>query len=142
MNFRKLSLLAAVPTLLLAACASAPMGPTVQVLPSPTKPFQVFQQDQSECKQYANSQVAGQAEAANDRSVGTALIGTVLGGALGAAVGGHQGAGTMGAAGAIIGSSAGAGNSQHAQYSIQMQYNNAYAQCMYSKGNQVPGARQ
>ena len=129
------------PLLLLAACASPPMGPTVQVLPSPNKPFQVFQQDQFDCKQYAQSQVAGQAEAVNRGAAGAAATGVVLGGLLGAAIGNHQGAGIGAGVGAIAGTSAGANSSAYAQGSIQAQYNNAYVQCMYSKGNQVPGAR-
>lgn len=125
---------------LLGACASTPMGPTVQVLPSPSKPFEVFQQDQVDCKQYAQAQVSGQADAANQKAVGTAVIGAALGTALGAAVGNSRGAGVGAASGALIGTSASTGSTQHAEYSIQQQYNNAYVQCMYSKGNQVPGA--
>src|SRR5260221_199424 len=34
---------------------------------------------------------------------------------------------------------AGAGTSSGTQLTIQQQYDNAYSQCMYSKGNQVPG---
>lgn len=125
--------------LLLGSCASQPMGPTVQVLPAPNKPFQMFQQDQTDCKSYAQSQVAGQAEAANDKAVGSALLGAALGAGLGAAVGGGRGAGVGAAGGAVIGTDVGAAGSNHANYSIQQQYNNAYTQCMYSKGNQVPG---
>lgn len=124
---------------LLAACASAPMGPTVQVLPGTGKPFNVFQEEQDTCKQYAQSQVAGQAESANQKAVGSAAIGVALGGLLGAAIGNHQGAGVGSAVGAIAGSSAGTGTVTYAQGSIQAQYNNAFVQCMYSKGNQVPG---
>ena len=140
MQTGKLSLIALSPLWLLAACASPPMGPTVQVLPSPNKPFQVFQQDQFNCKQYAQSQVAGQADAANQKAVGSAAVGVVLGGLLGAAIGNHQGAGIGAGVGAIAGTSAGANGAAYAQGSIQAQYNNAYVQCMYSKGNQVPGA--
>ena len=141
MQTGKLSLIALSSLLLLAACASPPMGPTVQVLPSPNKPFQVFQQDQFNCKQYAQSQVAGQADAANQKAVGSAAVGVVLCGLLGAAIGNHQGAGIGAGVGAIAGTSAGANGAAYAQGSIQAQYNNAYVQCMYSKGNQVPGAR-
>lgn len=140
MQTRKLTFIRLSPLLLLAACASPPMGPTVQVLPSPNKPFQVFQHDQFDCKQYAQSQVAGQAEAINRGAAGTAAAGVVLGGLLGAAIGNHQGAGIGAGVGAIAGTSAGANSSAYGQGSIQAQYNNAYVQCMYSKGNQVPGA--
>lgn len=141
MQISKVSFVVLSSLLVLASCAFAPMGPTVQVLPSPTKPFQVFQQDQADCKQYAQSEVAGQADAVNQNAVGSAAIGAVLGGVLGAAVGNRQGAGVGGAFGAVAGSSAGANSSAYGQRSIQIQYNNAYLQCMYSKGNQIPGAR-
>ena len=141
MHTRKLPLLTLAALTLLGACASTPMGPTVQVLPGPNKPFDVFQGDQDQCKQYAQSQVSGQADAANQRAVGTAAIGTLLGAGLGAAIGGHQGAGVGAGAGAIVGTSAGANGSAYGQGSIQYQYNNAFAQCMYSKGNQVPGVQ-
>jgi len=71
----------------LAACAQAPMGPTVQVLPGARKSFEAFQLDAATCQQYAQGQVAGQAEAANNRAIGGAVLGTVLGAGLGAAVG-------------------------------------------------------
>lgn len=122
---------------LLEACASPPMGPRVQVMPAPNKPFEVFQQDQMLCKQYADSQVGGQADAANQKAVGEALIGSALGAGLGAALGGGRGAAVGAATGGVMGSAMGAGDSQRSQMSIQQQYDNAFAQCMYSKGNQV-----
>jgi uncharacterized protein YcfJ len=125
---------------MLSGCAATPMGPTVQVMPDPNKPFQVFQQDQESCKQYAQSQVQGQADVANRNAVGGALLATGLGAALGAAVGGGNGAGIGAASGAAVGAGGGTAYSQGAQGSIQQQYDNAYMQCMYSKGNQVPGA--
>jgi uncharacterized protein YcfJ len=127
------------PVMLLAACAQTPMGPTVQVMPGPNKPFDVFQSDQSVCKQFAEQAVAGQAENANTRGVGAAALTTVLGAGLGAAIGGGQGAAIGAASGAGLGTGIGASTSANAQLSIQQQYNNAYAQCMYSRGNQVLG---
>ena len=129
---------------LVAACAQTPMGPTIPVMPGPGKSFDAFQNDQYICKNYAAGQVQGQAQSANNQAVGTAVVGTLLGAGLGAgigAIGGNAGAGAaVGAgAGALIGTGIGAGNNQRAQYGIQGQYNNAFAQCMYSKGNQVPG---
>lgn len=121
----------------LAGCATQPMGPKVQVMPAANKPFEVFQQDQATCKQYAADQVGGQAEAANEKAVGTAVLGTALGAGLGAAVGDGHGAAVGAATGSVAGTAIGAGNSQRDQKSIQQQYDNAYAQCMYAKGNQV-----
>jgi peptidoglycan hydrolase-like protein with peptidoglycan-binding domain len=43
------------------------------------------------------------------------------------------------ALGAASGAARRAGTSGGAQLTIQQQYDNAYSQCMYSKGNQVPG---
>ncbi len=122
---------------LLEGCAAMPMGPTVQVMPAPNKPFEVFVADQTICKSYAEHQVSGQAEAANERAIGGTLIGSALGAGLGAALGGGRGAGVGAAAGGLMGTAVGGSNSQHAQGSIQEQYDNAYAQCMYAKGNQV-----
>ena len=125
--------------LLLSACASTPMGPTVQVLPAPNKPFEVFAAEQATCKDYAAQQVSGQAERANVQGVGAAVVGTALGAAVGGAAAGGRGAGTGAAVGGTMGTVVGAGTSAEAERSIQAQYNNAYVQCMASKGNQVPG---
>ena len=108
-------------------------------MPSPTKPFEVFQQDQAMCKQYADQQVAGGAQQANNQQVLTGAAGTVLGAGLGAAIGGGRGAAIGAGGGAVEGTLFGLGPAQHAQMSLQQQYDLAYAQCMYSRGNQVPG---
>ena len=73
------------------------------------------------------------------RAVGAAAIGTVLGAGLGAAIGGGRGAAIGAGSGAIAGTGFGMGSSANDQYGIQQQYDNAFAQCMYSKGNMVPG---
>ena len=129
---------------MLAGCAQTPMGPTVQVMPGPGKSFDMFQADQANCKGYAASQVQGQADAANQQAVGTGVLGTVLGAGLGAAIGGAAGNAGAGAAigaasGAGLGTAYGANGSSYAQMSIQQQYDNAFSQCMYAKGEQVPG---
>jgi hypothetical protein len=127
------------PIMLLTACAQTPMGPTVNVMPGPGKPFDAFQNDQAVCNQFAQQAVAGQAQNANAQGVGAAALTTVLGAGLGAAIGGGRGAAIGAGAGALGGTGIGASTSSNAQYSIQQQYNNAYSQCMYSKGNMVPG---
>ncbi|MDR3537055.1 MAG: glycine zipper family protein [Acetobacteraceae bacterium] len=124
---------------LLSACVSQPMGPSVAVMPAPGKPFDVFQSDQALCKQYADGQVAGGAQQANNQQVLTGVVGTALGAGLGAAIGGGRGAAIGAGAGALGGTAVGAGPAQQAQYSLQQRYDMAYSQCMYSRGNQVPG---
>jgi hypothetical protein len=125
--------------LLLSGCAQTPLGPTVQVMPGPGKSFDAFQFDQAGCKQFAESTVAGQAQNANNRAVGAAAIGTLLGAGLGAAIGGGRGAAIGAGSGALAGTGVGMGGSSNEQYGIQQQYDNAFAQCMYAKGNMVPG---
>jgi hypothetical protein len=125
--------------LLLAGCATPPLGPTVQVFPAPYKPFDVFQRDQYECGQYASSQVAGGAERVNNNAVGATAVGAALGLALGAATGSGRAATVGAATGAVVGGAIGANETARGEYGLQRRYNIAYAQCMYSRGNQVPG---
>jgi uncharacterized protein YcfJ len=127
------------PTMLLAGCAQTPMGPTIMVVPAPGKTLDAFQLDQLTCRQFAENAVAGQAQSANNQAVGTAAVGTLLGAGLGAAIGGGRGAGIGAASGALGGTAIGASGSSNAQVSIQVQYNNAFAQCMITRGNSIPG---
>lgn len=124
--------------LLLGACAQTPMGPTVQVMPGPNTSFSSFQNDQAVCRQFAEQAVRDQAQGANLRGLATAGLTTALGAGLGAAVGGGRGAGIGAGAGALGGAGLGAVRSSNAQSSIQAQYDNAFAQCMFSLGNSVP----
>jgi hypothetical protein len=130
--------------LLASGCVQQPAGPMVAVMPAPYKPFEVFQQDQSVCMGYANQMVAGGAQYANNDAFGTAALGTLLGAGLGAAIGAASGAAGIGAAigaasGAVVGTSAASGPAYGSQYGLQQRYDWAYSQCMYAKGNQVPG---
>jgi uncharacterized protein YcfJ len=122
-----------------AGCVTQPMGPSVQVMPAPNKPFEVFEEDAAVCKQFASQSVAGGAEQANGQAVGSAVIGTALGAGLGAAIGGGRGAAIGAASGAVAGTAIGTGPAAQQQYTLQQRYDIAYEQCMYGKGNQVPG---
>src|SRR5262245_19667031 len=107
---------------LLAGCASQPLGPSVAVMPAPGKPFVVFADDQATCRNYAEQETAGGADAANRRALGTAAVGTLLGAGLGAALGGGRGAAVGAAAGALGGTAIGAGGERRAQYGLQERY--------------------
>jgi hypothetical protein len=126
-------------------CATIPTGPSVMVWPGPGKPFEVFESEDATCRQWASRQVGAQAsETANKTLASGAVVGTVLGAGLGAAIGaatGQFGAGLgIGAAsGAIGGAAAASGPAYGAGWEVQRRYDNAYMQCMYAKGNQVPG---
>jgi hypothetical protein len=124
---------------LLSGCASPPMGPTAIVMPASGKPFEAFAQDQTMCKQFADGQVDNGADMSNLRQIGTVAVSTLLGGGLGAALRGAHGAEIGSAMGAITGAAMGGRGSAHDQNGLQNRYNLAYSQCMYARGNQVPG---
>ncbi|HJV64568.1 MAG TPA: glycine zipper family protein [Geomonas sp.] len=131
--------------LALAGCATLPSGPSVLVLPAPGKPFEVFQTEDLLCRRWAESQFGmNPQEAANQGAAGSAALGTVLGAGAGALIGagaGNAGAGAAIGAGSglLLGTASGAGNSQVYGYEAQRRYDNSYIQCMYAKGNQIPG---
>ncbi|MGH7092140.1 MAG: YMGG-like glycine zipper-containing protein [Stellaceae bacterium] len=125
--------------LTVSACAPTVMAPTVPVAPAQGKPFSQFANDQATCQAYANHEVAPLTAQANNNALGSALLGTALGAGLGAAIGGGRGAAIGAASGAALGTGVGVRNSSMAGMSIQQQYNMYYAQCMSSRGNQVPG---
>jgi len=131
--------LAATVGVVLTGCVTPPMGPTIPVMPGPNKSLAAFQADQSVCEGYANQQTAGGAESANNTAVAEGLLGTALGAGLGAAVGGGRGAAIGAASGAVVGTAVGANASANAQMSLQQRYDMAYAACMQTKGDQVPG---
>ena len=115
------------------------VAPTVAVMPAPGKQLAVFQQDSADCQQYADALIAPIRTDANNRAVASAVIGTALGAALGAAVGGGRGAGIGAAAGLVGGTHVGAINAQFNGMTIQQQFDIAFSQCMYTRGNQIAG---
>jgi uncharacterized protein YcfJ len=136
MKLKAIALITAAATAL-AGCVTTPMGPTIAANPGPNKSFADYQQDEQGCENYASQRVAGQANAANNMAVGSALIGTALGAGLGAAVGGGRGAAIGAGSGAVVGSAIGADQSAGAQYGLQQRYNIAYGECMTGHGDQV-----
>jgi hypothetical protein len=132
---------------LLSGCATVPHGPSVMVLPGSGKSFEQFQADDAVCRQWASQQVGTTAQKASaDSTVGGAVIGTVVGAAAGAALGAAAGNPAIGAAagagvGLLGGTAIGASRGDAYGGSVQRRYDMSYTQCMYAKGNQVPGAR-
>ena len=129
---------------LLNGCASVPSAPTVMVLPGAHKNFNEFQNDSLSCQQYAQGVVAPAASAAEDNAVRSAAVGTALGATAGAIIGSASGEPGSGAAigvgtGLLIGSAAGSDGMYGSSYQMQRSYDIAYMQCMYAKGNQLPG---
>jgi hypothetical protein len=130
----------------LSGCATMPAGPTVMVMPGPGKPFEVFAEEDNICRQWAQQQIGGvsPSETANQNLATGAVIGTLLGAGLGAAIGsttGDAGAGAaIGAGAGLLSGTAMASNPAYtSEWQLQRQYDIAYQQCMYAKGNQIPG---
>lgn len=132
--------------LLLAGCVSVPTGPAVTVLPGTYKSFDQFQVDDANCRQYANGMIGGPnaGHAAQDAAAANAIGGAALGAAAGAIIGSVTGQAGAGAAigagsGLLFGSAAGNNVAYASSYSMQRRYDSAYVQCMYARGNQIPG---
>ena len=129
----------------LGACAVAPpTGPSFAAMPSQGQSFDQFNYNDSTCRQFASSRVSGPSvQQQQNNQVGTAVAGTALGAAAGALLGaasGHAAGGAaLGAGFGLLGGSAVASNQTAAGgYSMQYQYDTAYAQCMASKGEVLP----
>ena len=130
---------------LLTACATVPSGPMVMVLPGAGKPFDLFQLEDAACRYHAQTQIGvtpGQEPAQSTLS--GAAIGTFVGAGLGAAFGAAAGNPEVGAAvgagtGLLMGTATGAEAGAASARTLQWRYDVSYVQCMYAKGNQVPG---
>ena len=116
------------------------------VLPGYQKSFDQFRADEGDCRGYAQAVLGGPnaGQAANDAAAANAVAGAALGAAAGAILGsvtGHAGNGAAIGAGTglLFGSAAGSNRSGYSSYQMQRQYDVAYMQCMYARGNQVPG---
>ncbi len=125
-------------------CATVPTGPSVMVMPPPGKPFELFQQEDVSCRQWARQQIgASPQEIINNNTAAGAVTGGAIGAGIGAVLSGGRGSGAaFGAAtGALIGGSQGAASGQYYGHEAQRRYDIAYEQCMYANGNIIPGMR-
>ena len=136
----KATYFAVVVIVFLTGCASIPpISPGVMALPGTGKQFDQFRIDDAECRNYAAFQSSGRyASGPRDTGVEGAAVGTLLGAAAGAAFSGSRGAAVGAGTGLLVGSSIGAGNANASSQEMQRQYDIAYTQCMYGKGNRVP----
>lgn len=129
--------IAALAFLLLAGCATAPIGPHVSVMPAKGKSLEQFKADDKVCKDFAQAEVGDDVEKSSGMNT---LMDMAIGGAVGALGGqmiGHNTKGTV--AGAGIGMAAGlatgAYQANKASDDAQIRYDNAYQQCMHTKGH-------
>ena len=129
-----------IPLALITGCASLPTGPRVAVMPAPGKPLDLFTMEDRQCRNYADQSIGiAPREVANQNMVGSAVVGTAIGAAAGALAGGNQGAATGAAIGMVAGTASGSSQASYAGADAQRRYDIAYQQCMYAKGNQLPG---
>ena len=109
-------------------------------MPREGKPFEVFQQEDQQCRGFAANSIKDSGNAALKDAATSAAVAAALGAAAGAVIGGGSSAnvGTGAGIGLLGGAGIGAMNASGKENQAQTQYNIAYQQCMYSKGNQVP----
>ena len=137
--------LAAVVGLVLSGCATQRVtGPNVMALPAQGEPFEVFQQHDVTCRQYAAAQTGGQSpgQAAAASGIAGAAAGTGIGAAAGALLGsasGHTGTGAAIGAGTglLAGTLLGNASGSKAAESTQSHYDAAYTQCMIAKDERI-----
>ena len=128
---------------ILGGCVMMPTAPMVAVYPGSAKGLDQFRADDGYCRSVAQAAVAGPSQAATNNAAGAAVAGTAIGAAAGAIIGSATGSAGPGAAigagtGLLFGSLAGADMYGSSYYSLQYQYDAAFAQCMYAQGNKVP----
>jgi len=124
----------------LGACTVLPTGPSVMVLPGSGYSIESFREDDMYCRQYAHIQIGGKTaeDAARESAVTSAVVGTAIGAVAGAALGGNRGAAAGAGVGLLVGSASGTEAARSSAIGTQRQYDNAYVQCMYTKGHRVP----
>ena len=112
----------------LVACVSAPTGPTITIMPREGKPFEVFQQEDQQCRGFAANSIKDSGNAALKDAATSAAVAAALGAAAGAVIGGgsHTNVGTGAGVGLLGGAAIGAMNASGKENQAQTQYNIAY----------------
>jgi len=140
MNPKRKSLLIAAPLILaVTACTTIPEGPSVMVLPGVGKSFEMFQTDDTACRQFAQDQLGQNPNRMGFESgAKTAALGAALGAVAGAVIDGGHGAVVGAGTGMAVGGMAGTGSAQTTAQTAQRRYDNSYMQCMFAKGHRIP----
>ncbi len=129
-------------TALLAGCAMDPRGPSVRAFPPPYKPFRGVSRRSEHVRGICAQPNRGR-RGSGEQSGGR-LRRNWNGAWLGLGRRNRQWPvlpALARPAVPAVGSTIGANQSERANFSLQRRYDIAYAQCMYAKGNQVPGFR-
>ena len=129
--------------ILAAGCVTVPTGPSVTVLPTSGKPYDLFLAEDSFCRRTAERQIGLLPQEVADQNTATgAFVGTAVGTGLGAALGaasGNAGVGAVigGVSGLLIGSASGSDAGRIEGREAQRRYDTVYLQCMYSHSNRI-----
>jgi hypothetical protein len=124
--------------LFLYGCAQTPVGPSIAVMPAPNKPFDVFVQEDQLCRSWAAHAIGLPGhEGAADALVGSALTGAAIGAIADSIDGSNRDIRAGAAMGTTIGAMAGTSQNMAITWESQRQYDIAYQQCMFTKGNRV-----
>jgi hypothetical protein len=110
-----LAIFAVAVTAALSGCAQAPGGPTVQAVPGPNKSLADFQQDNGYCRTFASSQISDAQNQANQQVVSSVVVG------------------------AFTGNAAPVPSPSETAVTLQQRYDAAFVQCMFAKGESIPG---
>lgn len=124
--------------LVAAAPAHAVEGPSIAMAPAAGKPPDLFAAEADFCRSEADSRTA--TEPQESTIVGSAVVGTVLGAAVGSVFSSrrHDRTAAGAVSGLIVGTAAGANRSAVNEAHEQQRYDAAYEQCMLGKGNLSP----
>ncbi len=134
--------------LAIGGCATVPgpNAPSVVALPGTYVPPDQFRVDDESCRQHAVVAIGNTtpAQAAENAAAANVAGGTLYGAATGALIGSASAQAGPGAAigagiGLLFGALAGNNAAAATGYGAQRAYDSAYLQCMYAKGNRVPG---
>ena len=142
---RTRSLFSCLAALVLGGCATFPTGPSVMVMPAPGKPFEQFQADDAVCRQWAAQQIGGTPGAPANQN--TAIGAHGRDGHRGRPRCGdrlrHRPRGYRGCHRGWCGTSRRRRRGGQCRSGVRMggpaSVRQLYQQCMYSKGNQIPG---
>jgi hypothetical protein len=118
-------------------CSSAVQSPTVVVAPAQDKSPSAFAADNSTCTAVATQQGEAAKNSANMQIAGSAVMNAAFSAGNSVAAGAR---GSMVAANAATGALTSAiASGQAAQATLQRRFDLAYAECMYARGNSLPG---
>jgi hypothetical protein len=124
----------------LVGCTGVAPGPVALVMPAQGRSLAHFQVDDEFCRAFALDRLGGVSpEAAAITNLASSVIGAMgLFGLAGAVIDGSRGARIGAAVGAVTGGIGAGVAGLDARSPVQTRFDNAYVQCMFTRGHRVP----